>query len=145
MGTGLFAFAAAAAFVGASLYINLVEQPARLQLDARSMIQEWIRSNRRGFLLLSTFAVISAILGYAQFARSGDVRWLVGEAIILANLPYAYFVVVPMNVALWTLPPDAPESPVRDLLREWGLLEWGQTAIGLVSCGVLAWALLLPA
>jgi hypothetical protein len=145
MRMGLFAFAAASAFLGAALYINLVEQPARLQLDVRSMIQEWTRSNRRGFVLLSTFAITSAILGYVQFTQSGDVRWLIGEAIILATLPYVYFVVVPVNVELWALPPDAPGAPVRNLLREWGLLEWGQTAIGLLSWGILAWALLLPA
>jgi hypothetical protein len=145
MGTGLLAFAAAAAFLGAALYINLVEQPARLQLDASAMIEEWTRSNRRGFLLLGGLAVVAAILGYAQYAYSGDVRWLIGGSILLANLLYAYFVVVPLNIMLWALPPDAPGSPARNLLREWGLLEWGQTAIGAMAWGVLAWAMLLPA
>ena len=37
MRPGLLAFAAASGFVGAALYLNLVEQPARLALDARSM------------------------------------------------------------------------------------------------------------
>jgi len=57
---GLFAFAAASIFVGAALYINLVEQPARLALDPRSMLREWVPSNRRGFVLLSVLAIISA-------------------------------------------------------------------------------------
>jgi hypothetical protein len=51
MRPGLFAFAAASAFLGAALYINLVEQPARLALDARSMVREWAPSNRRGFVM----------------------------------------------------------------------------------------------
>jgi hypothetical protein len=40
MRPGLFAFAAASAFLGAALYINMVEQPARLKLDARSIVRE---------------------------------------------------------------------------------------------------------
>jgi hypothetical protein len=30
-------------------------------------------------------------------------------------------------------------------MRDWGLLEWGQTAIGFGACCVFAWALALPA
>ena len=67
MRPGLYAFAAAAAFLGATTYIGLVEQPARLALGSRAMIKEWTRSNRRGTLMLSVLAVVSAILAYIQF------------------------------------------------------------------------------
>ena len=67
MRPGLYAFALAAAFLGATIYISLVEQPARLRLNGRAMIQEWKLSNRRGTLVLSVFAVVSAILAYIQF------------------------------------------------------------------------------
>jgi hypothetical protein len=145
MRPGLIAFAAAAAFVGAALYINIVEQPARLTLDARSMIREWTVSNRRGFLLLSTLAIASAILAYVDFGRLGDVRWMIGGTVILASWPYAYFVVVPVNIWLWQVPPDAAGSPARELMRDWGLLEWGQTLIGLGACCIFSWAIALPA
>jgi hypothetical protein len=74
MRPGLLAFAAASAFVGAALYINLVEQPARFALGPRSMIREWAPSNRRGFVMLASLAVISAISAYVDFVRTGDVR-----------------------------------------------------------------------
>ena len=48
MRSDLIAFAAASAFFGAALYVNVVEQPARLAADARSMIREWTPSERRG-------------------------------------------------------------------------------------------------
>src|SRR5438093_4104754 len=91
MRPGLFAFAAASAFLGAALYINLVEQPARLALDARSMVREWTPSNRRGFVMLASLAAISATLAYADFAHTGDVRWIIGGTVILASWPYAHF------------------------------------------------------
>jgi hypothetical protein len=58
MRPALFAFAVASAFLGAALYINLVEQPARLALHVRSMIREWISSNRRGFIMLATSCLL---------------------------------------------------------------------------------------
>jgi hypothetical protein len=66
MRLGLFAFAAAAAFFGAALYISIVEQPARLTLDVRSMMREWTASDRRGFMTLSAFSTISVILAQAE-------------------------------------------------------------------------------
>ena len=143
MRTGLYAFAVTASFLGATLYVGVVEQPARLRLSSPAMIQEWRLSNRRGTLLLSVLAVVSAILAYIQFRSNGDVRWLIGGATVLASWPYAYFVMVPVNVWLCTLPGTAA-SPVRKLMRDWGLLEWGHALIGLAAVCAFAWALEWP-
>jgi hypothetical protein len=78
MRLGLYAFAVAAAFLGATIYIGFVEQPARLGLKDRAMIQEWKLSNRRGTVVLSGFAVLSAAIALVQFRISGDVRWVIG-------------------------------------------------------------------
>ncbi len=141
----LYAFAAAASFLGATIYVSIVEQPARLKLSSPAMIQEWRLSNRRGTLLLSVLAVISAILAYIQFRADGDVRWLIGGATILASWPYNYFVVMPVNVWLCAIVPGRPASPVRKLMRDWGLLEWGHALIGFAACCAFAWALEWPA
>jgi hypothetical protein len=94
MRPGLYAFAAAASFVGAAIYIGLVEQPARLALGRRAMMREWMLSNRRGTLVLSVMAVVSAIFAFVQFKSNGDVRWIIGGVTILASWPYAYFVMM---------------------------------------------------
>ena len=145
MRLGLYAFAVASAFLGATIYICVVEQPARLRLGSRAMIKEWVLSNRRGTLTLSVFAVVSAILAYIQFRINGDVRYLIGGATILASWPYAYFVMVPVNVWLCAIPPGRPVSAVRQLMWDWGLLEWGHALIGLAAVCIFAWALELPA
>ncbi len=144
MRSGLLAFAVASAFLGVALYINIVEQPARLGLDPRSMVREWTPSNRRGFIMLAVLAIISAILAYVDYTRNGDVRWTIGGTLILASWPYAYFVMAPVNIELYTIAPGAPASAIRQFMRDWGLLEWGQTAIGLGAWCVFAWALDLP-
>lgn len=145
MQLGLFAFAAACAFAGAALYINVVEQPARLTLNARAMVREWTPSNRRGFIMLSMLAIASSILAYTDYARTGDVRWIIGGTIMLAPWAYAYFVIVPVNIWLFALEQGGSALTLRDLMRDWGLLEWGHTAIGLWASGVFAWALIMPA
>ena len=144
MRPGLYAFALAAAFLGATIYIGLVEQPARLKLNSRAMIQEWKLSNRRGTLVLSVLAILSATIAFIQFRMNGDVRWTIGGITILASWPYAYFVMVPVNVWLYAIGPGRAVSTTRKMMRDWGLLEWGHVLIGLAACGVFAWALERP-
>jgi hypothetical protein len=144
MRPGLYAFAAAAAFLGATTYIGFVEQPARLALGARAMVREWAQSNRRGSLMLSVVAVVSAILASIEFKTNGDVRWLIGGTTILASWPYVYFVMMPVNVWLFAIAPGKAVSPVRKLMRDWGLLEWGHALIGFAACCAFAWALERP-
>jgi len=76
---------------------------------------------------------------------NGDIRLLLGGTVILASWPYAYFIMMPVNIWLYAPPPKGATSIVRELMRDWGLLEWGQSAIGLASCCLYAWALVLPA
>ena len=144
MRPGLYAFAVAAGFLGATVYIGLVEQPARLALGTRAMMREWMSSNRRGTLMASLLAAVSAILASIQFRTNGDVRWIIGGAIILASWPYAYFVMTPVNIWLSAIAPGRAVSLARRLMRDWGLLEWGHALIGLVAAGVFAWALDRP-
>jgi Domain of unknown function (DUF1772) len=144
MRPGLYAFAAAASFLGATTHIGLVEQPAWLALSGAAMLREWKRSNRRGTPVLSVFAVVSSVLAYVQFKTDGDVRWLIGGTIILASWPYAYFVMMPVNVWLFMIPPGTALSGLRKLTRDRGLMELGHVPIGFAAACVFAWALELP-
>jgi hypothetical protein len=138
--TGSLALAFAAAFSGAALYINLVEQPARLALDDNGLLSEWRPSDRRGFAMLASLALIAAALGLATYFQTQDVRWLIGALIAIASWPYTFFAIVPMNNRILAVSANNPNA-ARELVRTWGLLEYGHTAIGLVACAVFLWAL----
>jgi hypothetical protein len=138
--TGSLALAFAAAFGGAALYINLVEQPARLALDDSAMLSEWRPSDRRGFAMLATLALIAAALGLGAYFQTQDIRWLIGAIVVIASWPYTFFAMVPMNNRILAISASEPGA-ARELVRVWGLLEFGQTAIGVVACAVFLWAL----
>jgi hypothetical protein len=143
---GLLALAVACIFVGAALYVNLVEQPSRLALDDGAMVAEWAPSDRRGFVMQASLALLCAILAVISYRQANDVRWLIGAIIILASWPYTFFVVVPLNNRLLALSKDKiakdkTESNARELIRGWGLLEWGHTLLGLWAAATFLWAL----
>ena len=140
MPLGSLALALAAAFSGAALYVNLVEQPARLALDDAAMLDEWGPSDRRGVGLLATLSLISAALGLLTYFASQDVRWAIGALIVLLAWPYTLFAMSPLNNQILALAPR-DIGAARVLVRQWGLLEYGQTAIGLVATAVYLWAL----
>ena len=140
MSPGTLALALAAAFCGAALYVNLVEQPARLGLDDEAMLSEWGPSDRRGVGLMAALSLLSAALGLVAYFASQDVRWAIGALIILLAWPYTLFVMTPLNNQILALAPR-DIGAARVLVRQWGLLEYGQTGIGLVASAVFLWAL----
>ena len=140
MTPGSLALALAAAFFGAALYVNLVEQPARLALDDEVILNEWTPSDRRGVALMLGLSLLSAALGLVAYFASQDVRWAIGALIVILVWPYTVFAMAPLNNQILTLAPH-DIGAARALVRQWGLLEYGQTAIGLAASVVYLWAL----
>ncbi len=139
---GALALAVAAGFAGAAVYINLVEQPARLRLDDRALLAEWKPSYKRGFALQSSLALIAGALGVIAFFI--DFRWpsLVGAALVLANWPYTLAAIMPTNRALIATEPDAADASTRRHVRHWGWLHGVRSLLGLSASLFYVWALL---
>ena len=67
-------------------------------------------------------------------------RWAIGAVLIILSWPYTFFAMSPLNDQILTLAPR-DIGAARALVRQWGLLEYGQTAIGVAACAAYLWAL----
>src|SRR3979490_175935 len=76
--TGELALTIAAVFTGAAIYVNIAEQPARLQLDNRSLLAEWKPAYKRGHVMQASLAIVGGLFGLLAYLTTLDWRWLLG-------------------------------------------------------------------
>ncbi|MDP1961132.1 MAG: DUF1772 domain-containing protein, partial [Reyranella sp.] len=124
---GLLALVAAALFAGAAFYISFAEQPARLGLDDRAALVHWKPAYARGYAMQASLAVAGFLLGAAAWWMTGEVLWLAGAVVLVANWPYTLLIIMPVNRELEAIAPDAAGPASRTLLVRWGHLHLRRT------------------
>jgi hypothetical protein len=137
---GELALTIAAVFTEAAIYLNFAEQPARLQLDDRSLLAEWKPAYKRDYIMQASLAIAGGIFGLVAYFSALDWRWLLGALVLLANWPYTIFVIMPINRRLMDTSPEAATAETRGTLERWGGLHAGRTALGLVATLIFLWA-----
>ena len=139
--TGQFALIFTAAFAGAAFYINFAEHPARLGLDDKNLLKQWKPSYAAGYTMQASLVAVSVALGLTAAWSSWDWRWLIGAALMFANVPYTLMGIMPTNHMLNAID-DADAGPAsRAMLLTWGRLHAVRTALGLTGTLAYLWAL----
>ena len=139
---GQLALICAAVFVGAAVFVNVAEQPARLALDDRAMLLEWQRSYNRAAPMQAGLAAVSALLGFIAAWQTRDWRWAIGAIVILANWPYTLLIIKPTNDRLHAIPAGQANAGARGMVVSWGHLHAGRSALGIVATLIFLWAVL---
>src|SRR5260370_36758608 len=130
---GELALTIPAVFTGAAIYINVAEQPARLQLDNHSLLVEWKPTYKRGYVMQASLAVVGRLFGLVACFSALDWGWLLGAIVLLANWPYTIFMIMPTNRRLMDTPPESATAETRRMLERGGALHAGRIALGLVA------------
>jgi hypothetical protein len=124
---------AAALFSGAALYINLVEQPARLTLDTRSAVTQWATSYRRATWLQAPLALLSLLAGLGAWLMGAGSGWALAALLIGAVIPFTFIGIMPTNKALLRPGRDHGTPETRALLGHWAKLHAVRTLLGLAA------------
>ena len=137
---GNLALVTAAVFTGAAVYINVAEQPARLQLDDQGLLREWQPAYKRGFAMQATLAMVGFIFGLWIWWLSGNWRWLAGALLLVTNWPYTFIIIMPINQALMKMPAESANVQSRALIKKWGAFHAVRSALGALSIAFFLWA-----
>jgi hypothetical protein len=137
---GRLALLVAAVFTGAALYINVVEQPARLRLGHNALLTQWKPSYKRGYAMQGPLAAIGSLLGLLAWWQTGNWLWMLGALVLVANWPYTFLFIMPVNRKLMATELSSAGRETTDLIRHWARLHAGRTGLGATATLVFLWA-----
>ena len=104
--TGQLALLTAALFAGAALYVSVAEQPARLLLDDRALLDRMEARLQKRLHLAAPLAVVGCLLGLAAWWRGGHAGWLVRCVAHDRQLAlHSLVVIMPTNRKLMAMDP----------------------------------------
>ncbi len=139
---GLFALLIAAAFSGAAVYINFVEQPARLKLADDALLRQWQSSYSRGFVMQASLAVIAGVFGLIALFISWNWYYLLGAIFILTNWPYTFLVMMQTNKTLLKTPLSSADPQTSQLIANWGKFHALRSVLGVLATLMFLFAVL---
>ena len=120
-------------FAGASVYINLVEHPARMQTGIRPALTEFAPSYYRATVTQVSLAIAGFLGALVAWRSRSDARWLIGGGLLVSVIPFTALAILPTNKKL--LDPETAKdlALAEKLLNRWGKLHAVRSVLSLAS------------
>ena len=104
------------------------------------MLEQWKFACVRGFLLQAPLCVLGCLCGLAAWWQTGNWRWSVGAAMMIANVPYTIRFIIPINNRLKSTAAAEANAETRALVERWGYLHAIRSLLGLGATLGNLWA-----
>jgi uncharacterized membrane protein len=127
------AIIAAGIFAGAAVYINLVEQPARLSCGVQLAVMEWRPSYKRATLMQVPLALAGSLSALTSWWLDRGPVWLIGGLLLLAVVPFTLVFILPTNKRLENEDLDLSSAEAARLLKRWGRLHAVRSILSVVA------------
>jgi uncharacterized membrane protein len=128
-------------FAGAAIYINLVEQPARLSCGVTLALTEWRSGYKRGAIMQASLAVLGSFLAFSSWWLDGDSAWLVGGVLLFSVVPFTLIVIFPTNKKLQSKELDFASARATQLLHRWSRLHAVRSGLSFAAFLIFLFAL----
>jgi hypothetical protein len=129
-------------FTGASVYINLVEHPARMECGVEIAATEFAPSYRRATIMQASLAALGLLSSIAAWFAGATFGWLVAGALLGSVIPFTLFVILPTNKLLLSPTLDRRSAQTGQVLARWGRLHAVRSALGALALLVLLYLLI---
>ena len=135
--SGFAAVLACGLFAGASVYINLVEHPARMECGVEIAANEFAPSYRRATIMQATSAAVGLVSSIAAWLAGASILWLVGGVLLGAVIPFTLLVILPTNKHLLSPTLDKRSALTGELLARWAVLHAVRSVLSMVALWLL--------
>src|SRR5829696_999961 len=120
-------------FAGASIYINLVEHPARMEAGANPALTQFAPSYRRATVTQVSLASVGFLSALVAWRLRLESRWLIGGGLLVSIIPFTPVAILPTNKQLLD-PETANDLELAErLLTRWGRLHAVRSVLSLAS------------
>jgi len=120
-------------FVGAAVYVNLVEHPARMECGVEIAATAFPPSYRRASVMQATLAAVGLLASVAAWLAGATFWWLVGGLLLGAVIPFTLIVILPTNKQLLNPSLDKHSAQTDQLLARWGTLHAVRSVLSAVA------------
>ena len=127
---------------GGAIYINVVEHPARMELDdVQSLHRQWRESFDRAKFLMAGTSLLPIAGGIAAFAidQAKGKPWLITAGLLAFNVPYTGIAMKPRVIEpIYDYEVAGKKDPgeIRDTVDKWNTFHKVRT---IVDLSALAW------